>query len=135
AWPLIEIVIEHLDPFRRKIAVELLAGAVGLGRAWLDVKNRALERRARPRPDDASLVVRSLDDGRNQAARANTVRTHVDRNFLAVLRGNHRLHLLRLLGAKIKNMTYLDAGRRALFVCRHFREPRRIMHFGGRSIL
>jgi len=35
AWPLIEIVIEHLDPFRRKIAVELLAGAVGLALYFL----------------------------------------------------------------------------------------------------
>ena len=45
ARPFVEIMIEHLNPFRRKIAVELLAPAVGLGRALLEVKNRDLERR------------------------------------------------------------------------------------------
>src|SRR4029079_261165 len=63
ARPFVEIVIEHLDPLRRKIAVELFAGTVSLGRTLLEVKNRDLERCNRLRPDDSGVIVRSLDDG------------------------------------------------------------------------
>ena len=58
SWTLVEIIIEHLDPFGGELAIEPLGGGIGVGGALLEVEDRDLEGRYRLRPFDAGIVVR-----------------------------------------------------------------------------
>ena len=57
AWPLVAIVIEHVDALGLERLVDFLAGGVGVGIADLEVDEADLEGRHRLRPDDAGVVM------------------------------------------------------------------------------
>src|SRR3979490_2192786 len=73
AGPEIAVVVQSLDALGSKAVIEFLAGAGHGAVARLQVDDGALERRPRPRPDDARLVVTRLDDAADQARHADTV--------------------------------------------------------------
>src|ERR1043166_6166091 len=68
--PLVEVVVEHLDPTRGERLVELLARRVGRRVARLEVEDDRLEWGDRLGPLDAGIVVERFDDRGDEAGRA-----------------------------------------------------------------
>ena len=74
------VVVEHRDAGPLELAVEVVAGRVGVLVARLEVDEADLEGRDRHRPDDAGLVVARLDDGADQPRHADAVGAHLHRD-------------------------------------------------------
>src|SRR5205823_6418804 len=69
ARPLVEIVVEHVDPPPGERAIQTLRGRVGRSIPLLEVEHDGPEWRDRLRPLDAGVVMTGLDDGGNETAR------------------------------------------------------------------
>jgi len=60
--PIVSVIIEHAQDRRVKLGVEVFAGCVSRRIADLEVDQSDIERRDRPRPNDARVIMRGLDD-------------------------------------------------------------------------
>ena len=132
---MVEIVVEHVDASGGELAVEPLAGGIGIGPALLEVKQRDLERRYRFRPFDARLVVERLDDGTDQTRGADAIGASVDRPFDAVGARHDGFHRFGIFSAEIEDLANLDAaGAQALLRRDITLETHCIVHVLGRGI-
>src|SRR6202030_1348466 len=82
---------------------------IGVISALLQVQDRRLERGHRFRPFDAGLVMTGLDDGTNQTRDADAIGAAMDRRLGAVRTRDRGLHRIRILGAEVEDLAYLDA--------------------------
>src|SRR5262249_36998054 len=65
--PIVSVIIEPTQARSLKLGVDVFAGCVSRRIADLEVDQSDIERRDRPRPNDARVIVRGLDDGAHQA--------------------------------------------------------------------
>ena len=100
--------MQDREPRGFQLSHQLIGGVIDrvvlAGRDEVNVVRRELAW-----PDDAELVVRVLHDRRNGPGNANAIRTHRDRDELAVLVEDLQAKRLRVLGAQLEDVAHLDA--------------------------
>src|SRR5215831_8133483 len=84
ARPFFKIVVENLDALGAQLAIQDFRCCAGFGIALLKIEDRNAERCDGLRPPDTSVVMKSLDDGGDEACRPDAVGAHMDRVFAAV---------------------------------------------------
>ena len=114
ARPRMTVVVEHFHAQFQEPFVKLRHGrAQPSGFVLVDRHHHHLEGGHGERPADAPRVVMLFDGGRDDAAYADAVATHLQGTRLAGRVQHHGTQGRAVLGAELENMSYLDAARDA----------------------
>src|SRR5262249_28006763 len=108
ARPLVAVVVEHAQPCRLELRIEVVADLVGLGIAALHVNQADVEGAQGQGPEMAGAAVGGLDEGAAEPRHADAVGAHLHRDQSTIGTLDFATHRLGVLGAEEENMADLD---------------------------